>query len=144
STYAALACVVVSVSDAAGPFSAAVLAGAGLYALTMAGLGLASAGVILVSKEGEPIAWAFGVLSGVLGGVCFPQFLLPDWLAVVGRVLPTTHALAVVRAALTGAQVPSDSLVVLAVTSVVAVLIGAAVLRWGFGRARSSGTISRY
>lgn len=120
------------------------VAAAGLYVLAMSGLGLASAGIIIVSKEGEPIAWAFGLLSGALGGVCFPQFLLPDWLGSAARLLPTTHALAVVRAALTGEQLPTTSLSALVLFAILSGIVGAAVLRTGLSRGRQVGTISRY
>jgi len=123
---------------------AAALRAAGLYSLGMAGLGLASAGVIVVSKEGEPIAWAFGILSGALGGVCFPQFLLPDWLAGCARFLPTTHALALVRAALTGTPDPAGASVSLAAFALTAVILGVVVLRLGLSYARRVGTLSRY
>ncbi len=130
------------VGGAAVPASA--LRAAGLYSLGMAGLGLASAGVIVVSKEGEPIAWAFGILSGALGGVCFPQFLLPGWLAGCARFLPTTHALALVRAALTGTDAPAGSFAPLAVFAGAAVALGVFILRLGLSRARRVGTLSRY
>ncbi len=126
------------------PVPASALRAAGLYSLGMAGLGLASAGVIVVSKEGEPIAWAFGILSGALGGVCFPQFLLPDWLARCARFLPTTHALALVRAALSGTAAPEGASVSLAVFAVAAIFLGVLVLRLGLSHARRVGTLSRY
>ncbi len=120
------------------------LCAAGLYALGMAGLGLASAGVIVVSKEGEPIAWAFGILSGALGGVCFPQFLLPGWLVACARVLPTTHALDLVRAALNGTPIPSGAFAPLFAFASGAIVLGLVVLRWGLSYARRMGTLSRY
>jgi len=120
------------------------LRAAALYSLGMAGLGLASAGVIVISKEGEPIAWAFGILSAALGGVCFPQFLLPDWLAACARSLPTTHALDLVRAALAGTAPPEGAAVSLAVFSLAAIILGVAALHLGLSHARRAGTLSRY
>ena len=122
----------------------AALGVAGLYACGMAGLGLASAGVTIVCKEGEPIAWVFGMLSGALGGVCFPSFLLPAWLAAAARLLPTTHALALVRASLGGAPLPKLPLVALAAFGAIAAVSGVVVLRWGLSKARCAGTLARY
>ena len=89
------------------PSPVAILA-VGLYGSFMVGLGLASAGLVLVSKEGEPVSWLFGAVTGLLGGVYFPVDLLPAWLQAVARVLPTTHALALVRAAWTGIATPGS------------------------------------
>lgn len=140
--YIALAVGAVLVIDARVP-PAAVRAAA-LYVLGMAGTGLASAGVIVLSKEGEPIAWAFGILSGALGGVCFPQFLLPRWLAVASGVLPTTHALALVRAAFLGTAPPPGALASLGLFAALALFAGVLTLRWGIARARVAGTLARY
>jgi len=141
--YAALALAAAAIIGVATVPKPALCA-AGLYALGMGGLGLASAGIIVVSKEGEPIAWAFGILSGALGGVCFPQFLLPGWLVVCARLLPTTHALMLVRSALNGTPIPSGAFVPLIAFASGAIILGCAVLRWGLSYGRRAGTLSLY
>ncbi len=125
------------------PFVSAVL----LYAIAMCGIGLASAGVILVSKEGEPISWAFGAAAGLLGGVYFPVDLLPAWLRRVALALPTTHALQVARAGMIASGEGASwrsSLLQLAVTAALALAAGLLVLRWGYARARRDGTLGQY
>jgi len=125
--------------------SAAVGAAAGFYVIAMCGLGLASAGIVLVTKEGEPVSWALGMLSLVAGGVCYPADLLPAWVRPVSLALPTTHVLAVIRGtASTGVSATRASLAFLAVAAVAAGIFGAAVLRWGVGRARRLGTLGEY
>jgi len=118
----------------------------GLYLLVMCGVGLASAGVIMVSKEGEPISWAVSGATGLLGGVYFPIGMLPGWLQAGARVLPTTHALAVARYGAEGAAAPgsSGSLLFLAVSAGVSLTAGLAVLEWGCRRARREGTLGHY
>ena len=123
------------------------LAGAlALYLLVMCGVGLASAGVIMVSKEGEPISWAVSGAAGLLGGVYFPVDMLPGWLQAGARVLPTTHALAVARYGVEGATAPgfAGSLSFLAVSAVASIVVGLAVLEWGCRRARNAGTLGHY
>ncbi len=111
----------------------------------MCGLGLASAGVVLVSKEGEPVSWAFGTLSALAGGVYFPVDLLPSWLEPVSRALPTTHVLAVVRSTVSdGARASGSPMLVLALSAFAAAACGALVLRWGLSRARRLGTLGEY
>jgi ABC-2 type transport system permease protein len=123
------------------------LAGAlALYLLVMCGVGLASAGVIMVSKEGEPISWAVSGAAGLLGGVYFPVDMLPGWLQAGARVLPTTHALAVARYGAEGTTAPgsSGSLLFLAVSAAASLVVGLAVLEWGCRRARNAGTLGHY
>jgi ABC-2 type transport system permease protein len=119
-----------------------------LYLLVMCGLGLASAGVIMVSKEGEPVSWAVSGAAGLLGGVYFPVEMLPGWLQSVARVLPTTHAVAIARYGANGASAPgagpAGSPAFLFVAALVSLTVGLTVLDWGCRRARSSGTLSHY
>jgi len=67
-------------------FSPSLAGALALYLLVMCGVGLASAGVIMVSKEGEPISWAVSGAAGLLGGA--GRRLLPRrhaaWLASGG------------------------------------------------------------
>ena len=117
-----------------------------LYLLVMCGVGLASAGVIMVSKEGEPVSWAVSGAAGLLGGVYFPVGMLPGWLQAGARVLPTTHALAVARygAQGTSAHGFAGSLSFLAVSATASLIVGFAVLEWGCRRARNAGTLGHY
>jgi ABC-2 type transport system permease protein len=119
-----------------------------LYLLVMCGLGLVSAGVIMVSKEGEPVSWAVSGVAGLLGGVYFPVGMLPDWLQPVARALPTSHAVAIARYGSQASSAPgygsAGSLAFLAVTALSSLSAGIIVLEWGCRRARSSGTLSHY
>jgi len=117
-----------------------------LYLLVMCGVGLASAGVIMVSKEGEPISWAVSGAAGLLGGVYFPVDMLPGWLQASAQALPTTHALAVARYGAHGATAPGStgSLPFLAVSAAASLVVGLAVLEWGCRRARNAGTLGHY
>ncbi len=123
------------------------VAAVGLYAAAMCGIGLVSAGVILVSKEGEPVSWAFSAAAGLLGGVYFPVDMLPPWLRGISAFLPTTHALHVARAGLSGHHDPSSllrPLVLLGLTAAVALAAGLLTLKWGYRRARRAGTLGEY
>jgi ABC-2 type transport system permease protein len=123
--------------------SPALAAALALYLLVMCGIGLASAGVIVVSKEGEPISWAVSGAAGLLGGVYFPVDLLPGWLRAAAAALPTTHALALARY---GAGGPgcTGSLGFLTTAAAASLVVGFAVLAWGCRRARRDGTLGQY
>lgn len=126
--------------------SPSLVAALGLYLLVMCGAGLASAGVIMVSKEGEPVSWAIGGATGLLGGVYFPVDMLPRWLQAGADVLPTTHALAVARygAGCSTVHGSDGSMLFLSVAAGVSLTGGLAVLEWGCRRARNSGTLGHY
>ncbi|MBC7083275.1 MAG: ABC transporter permease [Firmicutes bacterium] len=118
-----------------------------LSVVCMSGFGLMSAGIIMVTKQGDPITWAFGTLSGLLSGAMFPIELLPPFLRNIAVVLPPTHALIalrktiMVRAGL--GEVRSQVLALLALTALT-LPIGLVVFRWGFNRARIDGSLAEY
>jgi ABC-2 type transport system permease protein len=87
--------------------------GAAVVLLTLAlvafsGLGILSASFTLVFKRGSPVAWLFGALSWLLGGVLYPVTVLPEWLRHLSALLPITHAIEGMRAALLRAAPWSD------------------------------------
>jgi len=63
-------------------------------------IGILSATFTLVFKRGDPFLWLFGGLSWLLGGVFYPREVLPRFLQHAGQLLPITHALVGMRAAL--------------------------------------------
>lgn len=125
----------------------AALATIVLMILALSGIGLASAGIIIVTKVGDPINWTFSTMTTLLSGVFYPIEYLPGWLQHVSRVLPTTHALHALRLALIqdapiGELLPAMRL--LALIAVVTLPIGFFVLRWGYDKARRDGSLAHY
>ncbi len=62
-------------------------------------IGLVSSSFALVFKRGDPVLWAIGTATWLLSGVIYPTSVLSPWLGWLSRLLPTTHALAAMRAA---------------------------------------------
>lgn len=62
-------------------------------------MGLVSAAFALVFKRGDPVMWAVGTATFLLSGVLYPTDILPKWLGLASWLLPTTHALSAMRAA---------------------------------------------
>ncbi|HOP08556.1 MAG TPA: ABC transporter permease [candidate division Zixibacteria bacterium] len=114
---------------------------------SLSGIGLMSAGVIIVTKVGDPITWAFTTLTGLLSGVLFPVEYLPPWLQTVSWMLPTTHALHALRLTLiqsaSTAEI-SQQLGLLLIMSLVTLPAGFLAVRLGFDRARKAGTLAHY
>jgi ABC-2 type transport system permease protein len=125
----------------------AALSVLGLTVVALSGIGLASAGIILVTKQGDPVTWFVGLASGFLGGVMFPVQMLPTPLARVAMVFPTTHALEALRRALIAGDsigTLAPALSVLALFCGATVPIGLLVFYWGFRTARRAGSLSHY
>src|SRR5262249_6020588 len=71
------------------------------------GLGLVAARTTLLVRRSNPVAILLGWLSFLLSGVAYPVAVLPRALQLVGRALPLTHALQVLRGALLAGASPA-------------------------------------
>jgi ABC-2 type transport system permease protein len=115
--------------------------------LGLSGIGLMSAGVIMVTKVGDPITWIFTTLTGLLSGVLFPIQYLPSYLQVISYILPTTYALHALRMTLiqnaTFAQI-LPQILVLILTAMITLPLGFYMFRWGFDKTRKTGTLAEY
>ncbi len=129
-------------TDLLGVFLALVLA-----ILSNMGLGMASAGIIMVTKQGDPISFLFNAISNLLSGVFFPVSILPSWLRFFSYLLPLTWSLEAIRYSLLQGYTLfqlAPYLEILAAFTVVTVPSGLALFAWGFKRARIEGSISQY
>jgi ABC-2 type transport system permease protein len=111
------------------------------------GFGLTSAGIVLVTKRGDPVTWLLSALTALLSGVLYPIAILPAWAQAVAWVLPTTQALHAVRMAVTqaaGAFELGPLLLNLTLWGLVMLLVGLLVLRWGLLKARMHGSLAEF
>jgi len=118
-----------------------------LTALCFLSIGVLSASFILVYKSGNPFGWAFGGLSGLLGGVVFPVSLLPDWLRWVSWLLPVTHALEGMRKSLLASAPFADilpSILALAAFNAVLLPVSLVAFRLALRKAKRDGTLTHY
>ncbi len=118
-----------------------------LTVTALSGIGLMSAGIIIITKVGDPITWAFTTLTGLLSGVLFPVEYLPDYLQAVSWALPTTHALHALRMTLiqnAGISEIMPQLTLLFLMTLIALPLGFVVVRLGFNQARRVGSLAQY
>lgn len=80
------------------------LASLALAIVAFNALGLLSASVVIVIKQGNPVSLLVGMASVLLGGVLYPVSVLPGWLQAAGQALPLTHALELLRRSLLGGE----------------------------------------
>lgn len=118
-----------------------------LTVVVMSGFGLMSAGIIMVSKVGDPLSLAWTAVNTLLIGALFPVGVLPGWMQALSDALPNYHALNGMRAAvLQHASLASQAgeIVTVLAFAVVTVPVGIVVFRLGFERARAQGTLAQF
>jgi ABC-2 type transport system permease protein len=114
---------------------------------SLSGIGLMSAGIIIMTKVGDPISWAMTTLTGLFSGVLFPIEYLPSFIRPISYILPTTYALHTLRMALiqnAGTKELMPHLVLLLLITLITIPLGFIVLRMGFNHARRSGSLVQY
>ena len=118
-----------------------------LSVICIGGIGLVSAGIIMVTKRGDPVSWIFTTLSGLVSGAFFPIAILPIWIRWTSYIMPTTYAIRALRKALlvnaTFSSVRGDVLI-LTLMSLITVPMGLATFKWGFNKAREKGSLVEY
>ena len=118
-----------------------------LSIVSLAGIGMISAGVIMVTKQGDPVSWFISIVSAFLSGVYYPIEVLPKFLKSLALILPNTHALIALRQSLINNysvwQV-KDQILILVLFSLITVPLGIMAFKKGFDRARREGTLSYY
>jgi ABC-2 type transport system permease protein len=138
-----------SVAIALGLPAASIHFGATLLVFVLAvaaiiSLGLLSASFTVVFKRGDPVLWALGTITWLLSGVLYPVDVLPPVLVRVSSLLPTTHALAAIRAtAIHGAGVADvgADVLVLAGFAVIGIPAGLWIFTQAVNHARRAGTL---
>ncbi|WP_069806396.1 ABC transporter permease [Vulcanisaeta thermophila] len=127
------------------PISTAVILA--LYILSILGLNLIAGSVVLIVKQGNPIALFTSVASNLLGGVVFPVTVLPTWLRYISYALSITWALDGLRASmLNDAPLMSIWPFVwpLAVLTTVYLVIALVLVSYAFRRVMVEGSVRMY
>jgi ABC-2 type transport system permease protein len=118
-----------------------------LAILAFDALGLLAAAVVIVIKQGNPVTWLVTTASMLLAGVFYPISVLPDPLQAIGKLLPLTHALEIIRRALlTGATVTDllPSFIALVVLTAALIPVGVVGCAIAVRIARTDGSLSQY
>jgi ABC-2 type transport system permease protein len=118
-----------------------------LIVAAFSGLGLLAAATTMLVRRLNPVAMVIGSLSFFLSGVMYPVTVLPGWLREVGRFLPLTHALAILRGALLVGAGPGElraPLLALLLFAGALAPVGAGMFAYALRRARADGSLSHY
>jgi ABC-2 type transport system permease protein len=115
--------------------------------LSFNALGMCAASLLILMKRGDPLGWAIRVSSAVIGGVFYPLSVLPSWLHTLAQVLPTTHALELMRRSLLNGQGWAElqgELLILAGLTALLFPLGLLACRLAIHVARVDGSLSHY
>jgi len=120
-----------------------------LLVLSMSGIGMMSAGIVMVTKQGDPITWLFGYLIGLLSGILYPVEALPPILQQLSYIIPVTYAMRAARLALLRGFTLSHPLMLhdalaLLVSAIITIPLGIMIFRLGFKKARIDGSLAEY
>ena len=121
--------------------------GVPLALATFGGMGLAGAAATMITRRSNPLGAILSGASALLSGVVYPVSILPAWLVAVGRLLPLTHGLEILRRGLLAGAAPGQvagSLLALGAFAVGFLGLGVAMFAWALRRARSDGSLSHF
>jgi ABC-2 type transport system permease protein len=119
----------------------------GLAVVAFNALGLFSAAVVIVIKQGNPVALLISMASILLAGVFYPTSVLPSWLQALGQLLPLTHALELVRRAALGGEGFAtlwQPFLILAILTAVLMPLGLWTCQRAVRMAQTDGSLSQY
>lgn len=132
-------------------YSDANILGAAILVLMLVastfGIGMMSAALVMVTKQGNPISFFFSTFTTLMSGTVFPVSALPYAVRLVSNALPLTWALDGLRLALLqGATINqlSPYITIMGVFDLITIPLGAAVYKLCFDYVRRRGTISQY
>jgi len=124
-----------------------VAVGVPLVLAAFIGLGLFTAGATMLVRRSNPVSLVLGSLSFFLSGVLYPVSILPAWLRLLGRALPLTHVLVVLRGAFLQSASPAavgGSLAALAAFAALLIPAGVGTFAYALRRARVDGSLTHY
>lgn len=113
-------------------------------------IGAMSAGIVIMIKRGDPIAWGFTWLTQLVSGVFYPLGLLPWYLKWLGFALPLTYSLDGLRRTFMNGETLFSSpvlqidLVALILFMLIMVPLSLQVFAWAYRRAQRQGTLGQY
>jgi len=111
----------------------------------MLALDLFAAGFTIVTKApADPINWFLGLTSQLVSGTYFPVENLPSWLQPVAHIHPQTYVNKFARLTMGGNASLTEvwpELRAFVLTTIIMLIIGYVMFKYGFKRARVSGTL---
>ena len=111
---------------------------------TLVGFSMIGAGILIVVKQGDPVAWLMGILTSVFGNVLFPPQVMPYPLRVVAYFVPQYYFFTCIRFMVLGRSVQTivPDLLTLALMCAIILPLGYVIYSRCLRYARKNGTLS--
>lgn len=111
---------------------------------TFTGFSMIGAGILILTKQGDPVTTVITIATNLFGNVLFPIQVMPPALQAVSYFVPQYYFFTTIREVLTGATLTSilPDLVILIVMAVVIVPLGYFAYSWCLKTSKKNGTLS--
>jgi ABC-2 type transport system permease protein len=111
---------------------------------TFIGFSMIGAGVLILTKQGDPITTIITLATNLFGNVLFPITVMPIQLRIVSFFVPQYYFFTCIRPMLTGQALTAilPDLAILALMCAVILPVGYLAYAWCLRSARKSGTLS--
>ncbi len=108
------------------------------------GFSMIGAGILILTKQGDPVTALITIATALFGNVLFPPQIMPPILQAISYVLPQYYFFTSIRLMLTGWTIPMilPQLLILALMCAIIVPLGYGVYAWCLKTARKNGTLS--
>jgi ABC-2 type transport system permease protein len=111
---------------------------------TFIGFSMIGAGILILTKQGDPITTGITIATNLFGNVLFPPQVMPQALQVISYFVPQYYFFTTIRQVLTGTPLPTilPNLLILILMCVVILPLGYLVYSWCLRTAKKNGTLS--
>jgi ABC-2 type transport system permease protein len=111
---------------------------------TFLGFSMIGAGILILTKQGDPVTALITIATSLFGNVLFPPQIMPPALQAIAYIIPQYYFFTSIRQMLTGWTIPMilPNLLILAVECAIIVPLGYGVYAWCLKTARKNGTLS--
>jgi ABC-2 type transport system permease protein len=111
---------------------------------TFLGFSMIGAGILIVTKQGDPVTAFITILTTLFGNVLFPPQVLPQALQFIAYILPQYYFFTSIRLVLTGATLTTvlPYILVLVLMCAIFLPLGYFIYSYCLKTARKNGTLS--
>jgi ABC-2 type transport system permease protein len=117
---------------------------AALGIATFIGFSMIGAGLLILTKQGDPVTTVITIATNLFGNVLFPPDVMPQALKVISYFVPQYYFFTAIRGVLTGAawDVILPDLFLLVLMCAIILPLGYFVYSWCLRTAKKNGTLS--
>jgi ABC-2 type transport system permease protein len=111
---------------------------------TFIGFSMIGAGILILTKQGDPVTTIITIATNLFGNVFFPILVMPLGLRIISIFVPQYYFFTCIRPMLTGQAITAilPDLAVLTVMCIIILPLGYTVYAWCLKTARKNGTLS--